>query len=84
MLDRYRERCLTFNDDIQGTGAVNLAAVLAAARAAGTGLPEHRVVILGRPAGTGIADQLSAATRASGMSPDAALARFWAGTTPAW
>jgi malate dehydrogenase (oxaloacetate-decarboxylating) len=79
VLERYRDRCLTFNDDIQGTGAVNLAAVLAAARAAGTGLPEHRVVIFGAgTAGTGIADQLSAAMRASGMSPDAALARFWA------
>ncbi len=79
MLERYRDRCLTFNDDIQGTGAVNLAAVLAAAKAAGVGLPEHRVVIFGAgTAGTGIADQLSAAMRAAGLSQDAARARFWA------
>ena len=47
LLDRYRDRLLTFNDDIQGTGAVNLAAVLAAVKAAGTALTKHRVVIFG-------------------------------------
>src|ERR1700691_1378921 len=43
LLDRYHDRLLTFNDDIQGTGAVNLAAVLAAVRATGTQLADHRV-----------------------------------------
>jgi len=79
LLDRYRDRVLSFNDDIQGTGAVNLAAVLAAVRATGVGLTDHRVVIFGAgTAGTGIADQLSAAMRADGLSDDAARARFWA------
>jgi malate dehydrogenase (oxaloacetate-decarboxylating) len=79
LLDRYRHQTLTFNDDIQGTGAVNLAAVLAAVRAIGVRLAEHRIVIFGAgTAGTGIADQLSAAMRADGLSPDAARARFWA------
>jgi malate dehydrogenase (oxaloacetate-decarboxylating) len=79
LLDRYRDQRLSFNDDIQGTGAVNLAAVLAAARATGITLPEHRIVIFGAgTAGTGIADQLSAAMRADGLSDDAARARFWA------
>jgi malate dehydrogenase (oxaloacetate-decarboxylating) len=79
VLEHYRDRCLTFNDDIQGTGAVNLAAVLAAAKAAGTTLPEHRVVIFGAgTAGTGIADQLSAAMCLSGLTQDQARARFWA------
>jgi malate dehydrogenase (oxaloacetate-decarboxylating) len=79
LLDRYRDQRLSFNDDIQGTGAVNLAAVLAAARATGIGLPEHRIVIFGAgTAGTGIADQLSAAMRADGLSEAAARARFWA------
>src|ERR1022692_1285749 len=59
LLDRYKDRLLTFNDDIQGTGAVNLAAALAAVRATGTQLHDHRVVIFGAgTAGTGIADQL--------------------------
>jgi malate dehydrogenase (oxaloacetate-decarboxylating) len=79
LLDRYRDRVLSFNDDIQGTGAVNLAAVLAAVQATGVSLAEHRIVIFGAgTAGTGIADQLSAAMRAGGLSDDAARARFWA------
>jgi malate dehydrogenase (oxaloacetate-decarboxylating) len=79
LLDRYRYQTLSFNDDIQGTGAVNLAAVLAAARATGIGLAEHRIVIFGAgTAGTGIADQLTAAMLAEGLSEDQARARFWA------
>jgi malate dehydrogenase (oxaloacetate-decarboxylating) len=79
LLDRYRDQVLSFNDDIQGTGAVNLAAVLAAVRATGVSPAEHRIVIFGAgTAGTGIADQLSAAMRARGLSEDAARGRFWA------
>ena len=79
LLDRYRYQTLSFNDDIQGTGAVNLAAVLAAARATGVGLAEHRIVIFGAgTAGTGIADQLTAAMLADGLSEDQARTRFWA------
>jgi malate dehydrogenase (oxaloacetate-decarboxylating) len=79
LLDRYRHQTLSFNDDIQGTGAVNLAAVLAAARATGVGLAGHRIVIFGAgTAGTGIADQLCAAMRAEGLSGPEARARFWA------
>jgi malate dehydrogenase (oxaloacetate-decarboxylating) len=79
LLDRYRYQRLSFNDDIQGTGAVNLAAVLAAARATGVSLAEHRIVIFGAgTAGTGIADQLTAAMLADGLSEDQARQRFWA------
>jgi len=79
LLDRYRYQTLSFNDDIQGTGAVNLAAVLAAARATGIGLAEHRIVIFGAgTAGTGIADQLTAAMLADGLPEDEARRRFWA------
>ncbi len=70
---------LTFNDDIQGTGAVNLAAVIAAVRATGIKLADHRIVIFGAgTAGVGIADQLSAALVADGLSAGQARARFWA------
>ena len=79
LLDRYRDRLLTFNDDIQGTGAVNLAAVLAAVRATGTSLADHRIVIFGAgTAGTGIADQLRAQMLADGLTEEEASARFWA------
>jgi malate dehydrogenase (oxaloacetate-decarboxylating) len=79
LLERYRDTMLTFNDDIQGTGAVNLAAVLAAVRATGIALPDHRIVIFGAgTAGVGIADQLTAALVASGLPARQALARIWA------
>jgi malate dehydrogenase (oxaloacetate-decarboxylating) len=79
LLERYRGTMLTFNDDIQGTGAVNLAAVIAAVRATGIKLPDHRVVIFGAgTAGIGIADQLLAALIAAGLTADQARARLWA------
>jgi malate dehydrogenase (oxaloacetate-decarboxylating) len=79
LLTRYREQLLSFNDDIQGTGAINLAAVLAAVKATGIELEQHRVIIFGAgSAGTGIADQLSAALMVAGLSGPEAVARFWA------
>ena len=78
ILDRYRGHILTFNDDMQGTGAVNLAAVLAGARASQTPLTQHRVVIFGSgTAGIGIADQLHDAMTGDGLGTAAARARFW-------
>ena len=79
LLAQYRDELPSFNDDIQGTGAVNLAAVLAAVKATGTELAGHRIVIFGAgSAGTGIADQLTAALTAGGLSAEQARARFWA------
>jgi malate dehydrogenase (oxaloacetate-decarboxylating) len=78
ILDRYRDHVLTFNDDMQGTGAVNLAAVLAGARASQTPLIQHRVVIFGSgTAGIGIADQLRDAMTSDGLDSAAARARLW-------
>jgi malate dehydrogenase (oxaloacetate-decarboxylating) len=83
LLERYRDKRLTFNDDIQGTGAVNLAAVLAATRASGVPLASHRIVIFGMgTAGAGIADQLTAAMVADGMPEAEAVGRFWAVDRP--
>jgi malic enzyme len=70
ILDRYRHRITSFNDDIQGTGAVVLAGILAAVRALGTPLAEHRFVFLGAgAAGTGIARMVRAAMSAEGVEP---------------
>jgi len=83
LLERYRDKRLTFNDDIQGTGAVNLAAVLAATRASGVPLASHRIVIFGMgTAGAGIADQLTAAMVADGVPEAEAIGRFWAVDRP--
>ena len=79
LLERYRDERLTFNDDIQGTGAVNLAAILAATKASGVPLAGQRIVIFGMgTAGAGIADQLTAAMVAEGVPEAEATRRFWA------
>ena len=78
LLERYRDRIRTFNDDIQGTAAVALAAVLSAARVSGTRLANQRIVILGAgSAGTGIADALVSALESTGLSEAEALERLW-------
>jgi malic enzyme len=74
ILDRYRHRITSFNDDIQGTGAVVLAGILAAVRALGRPLAEQRFVFLGAgAAGIGIARTVRAAMSAQGV--DAATIR---------
>lgn len=75
ILERYRSRALSFNDDIQGTGAVALAGVLSALRVTGSKLTEQRIVIHGAgAAGLGIARQIKAALRFDGV-PEADLHR---------
>ncbi|MEU8972128.1 NAD-dependent malic enzyme [Streptomyces monashensis] len=79
ILDRYRGDHFVFNDDIQGTGAVNLAAVLSGVRASAMPLPQHRVVVFGAgTAGMGIADQLRDAMTAAGLTRETATGRIWA------
>ncbi|WP_337914994.1 oxaloacetate-decarboxylating malate dehydrogenase [Bacillus mycoides] len=78
ILDKYRHDVCTFNDDIQGTGAVSLAAVLSAVKASGVPLSEHRVVVFGAgTAGIGIADQVRDAMVRVGLSDEASHNRFW-------
>jgi malate dehydrogenase (oxaloacetate-decarboxylating) len=79
ILGRYRDKILTFNDDIQGTAAVNLAAVLSGVAASGVPLTEHRVVIFGAgTAGAGIAHELRDAMAAEGLGEAEATGRIWA------
>jgi malate dehydrogenase (oxaloacetate-decarboxylating) len=78
ILNRYRDQMLTFNDDIQGTAAVALAAVLSAVRVAGSSLRNQEIMFLGAgSASTGVADYLRAALLTEGLSEDEARARFW-------
>ncbi|HDR5358132.1 TPA: oxaloacetate-decarboxylating malate dehydrogenase, partial [Bacillus anthracis] len=78
ILDKYRHDICTFNDDIQGTGAVSLAAVLSAVKASGVPLSEHRVVVFGAgTAGIGIADQVKDAMVRVGVSEEESYKRFW-------
>ncbi len=78
ILDRYRERLLTFNDDIQGTGAVALGAVLSAVKTAGSRIRDQKIVFLGAgSASIGVADYLRAAMIDDGLSGHEARSRFW-------
>jgi malate dehydrogenase (oxaloacetate-decarboxylating) len=79
ILAKYAQRCLTFNDDMQGTAAVVLAASMCALRAAGTRMRDQRVVIHGAgTAGIGIADALRQVMITDGLTPDQATARIFA------
>jgi malate dehydrogenase (oxaloacetate-decarboxylating) len=78
ILERYQDELLTFNDDIQGTAAVALGAVLGAVQVTGRSLKEQQIVMLGAgSAGIGVADGLRAAMREEGLSGDEARSHFW-------
>jgi len=78
ILERYRSQVCTFNDDMQGTAAVVLGGVIAAARVTGVPLAEQRVVVFGAgTAGIGIADLMREAMVGAGLSREQAIRRFW-------
>lgn len=78
LLTQYQDQLCTFNDDIQGTGAVTLAGLLAAVHVIGAKLSEQRVVILGAgSAATGIAEQIVAAMESEGRSLEEARRSIW-------
>jgi len=78
ILARYRDKLLTFNDDIQGTAAVTLGALHGAAKVAGRPLSEQQVVMLGAgSAGIGVLDMIRQEMVTEGLSEEAALERIW-------
>jgi malate dehydrogenase (oxaloacetate-decarboxylating) len=78
LLDLYRDRLCSFNDDIQGTGAVTLAALRSAVSATGSRLRDQRLVLLGAgSAGTGISDLVRAALVRDGLADEEARSRLW-------
>jgi malate dehydrogenase (oxaloacetate-decarboxylating) len=78
ILNKYADQVCTFNDDMQGTAAVVLAAVFSAVRAAGTRLRDQTIAIHGAgTAGLGIADMLRDQMIREGLTPAEATRRFW-------
>lgn len=78
ILDTYRDEVCTFNDDIQGTAAVVLAALLAGVAASGRPLHEHRIVSFGAgSAGMGIANLLLEHIVRSGVPREEAIKQFY-------
>ena len=78
ILTSYRDKLLTFNDDIQGTAAVTLGALRGAAKVAGRPLSEQQVVMLGAgSAGIGVLDMIRQEMATEGLSEHAALERIW-------
>jgi malate dehydrogenase (oxaloacetate-decarboxylating) len=78
ILERYREQLCTFNDDIQGTGAVTVAGLLAASKLTHSKLSDQRIAILGAGASAiGISDQIVAAMMFEGASAHEARAKLW-------
>lgn len=78
LLNRYRDRVLCFNDDIQGTAAVALSGVYASTRISGTDFKDLKIMFLGAgSAATGIADLMVSAFEAEGLSNEDARQRLW-------
>jgi malate dehydrogenase (oxaloacetate-decarboxylating) len=78
LLDRYRDRLCTFNDDIQGTAAVAAGTLLAAVNVTGVPLAEQRIAVLGAgSAGCGIAGLLLKMMVDAGLPERVAASRFY-------
>ena len=78
LLQQYRDRIPTFNDDIQGTAAVVVSGILSALRITGGSLGEQTLLFQGAgEAATGIADLTVQAMVATGMKEAQARARCW-------
>jgi malate dehydrogenase (oxaloacetate-decarboxylating)(NADP+) len=78
LLQKYRDNTCLFDDDIQGTGAVAVAGIIAAMRITGGKLADQRILFLGAgEAGIGTADVFVAALREQGVPEDEARRHCW-------
>lgn len=75
-LSRYRDVHVSFNDDVQGTAAVAVAAIMGAAKLAGRSFADERICIVGAGgAGVGVAVGIAAALQAEGLDAEEAARR---------
>lgn len=78
ILVQNRDKYRIFNDDMQGTGAIVMAAVFSGLKVTKQTFAEQRLVVYGAgTAGTGMADQISAAMERDGLSREEAKKRVW-------
>ncbi len=78
ILVSYGDKYRVFSDDMQGTGAITLAATFSAIKVTGVPMREQKLVVFGAgTAGVGIADQLRDAMIRDGASPEQATAQVW-------
>jgi malate dehydrogenase (oxaloacetate-decarboxylating) len=78
ILAKYSPDYCVFNDDVQGTGAVVMAAVYSGLKVAGTRMKDQKLVVFGSgTAGVGIADQLRDAMIADGATDEQATSQVW-------
>lgn len=79
ILDKYSQEHCVFNDDVQGTGAVLMAAIYAGLKVTGIPMRDQKVVVFGAgSAGIGIADQIRDAMVADGATNEQASSQIWA------
>ncbi|MCV7200312.1 NAD-dependent malic enzyme [Mycobacterium angelicum] len=79
VLQKYGQQYCVFNDDVQGTGAVVVAAVDGGSEVTGVPLRDQRVIVFGAgTAGIGVADQIRDAMVADGATLEQATAQIWA------
>lgn len=78
ILDEYSPDYCVFNDDVQGTGAVVMAALYSGLRVTGIPMRDQKVVVFGAgTAGIGIADQIRDAMVVDGATSEQAMSRIW-------
>lgn len=78
ILEKYRDKICTFNDDIQGTGVMMNSAINAVARVTGVPVRDHRIAIFGAgTAGIGVSDQIFLEKIRSGLSEEEAKKQFY-------
>jgi len=78
LMNKYKDRVLCFNDDIQGTAAVALAGVYASTRITKKRFSDLKIMFLGAgSAATGIADLMVSAFMDEGLTHEESLSKLW-------